>query len=227
MKNQINLISGVALAFSATLATAANVRPLTESCEAALAVSAAPEHLQSQAGIFILKESGYEMIRKSSNGFNCIVERNHSESIIPICFGAASTDANLAAIIDGGRQIRHGASFEEMLTNREEAILSGAYARPGPGISFMISNYTYIFNSGAGAMLNVAPHLMFHAPGLSASDIGADNRAMLENRGLPMINAPGPHGFMVSFIEKTSDSEDVERACRGQLPDTSSMISFP
>lgn len=227
MKNQIRLISGVVLTFSAALTMAADVRPLTESCEAALAVSAAPEHLQSQAGVFILKESGYEKIRESSNGFNCIVERNHSESIIPICFGAASTDANLAAIIDGGRQIRHGASFEEMLNNREEAILSGAYARPGPGISFMISDYTYIFNSNAGAMLNVAPHLMFHAPGLSATDVGADNQAMLQNRGLPMINAPGPHGFMVSFIEKTSNSDEVERICQGQLPDPSTMISFP
>jgi len=227
MKTSIRLAIGAVLAINGATILAAEPRPLTESCEFALALSGAPDHLQEEAGVYVLKQTGFEKVRESRNGFNCIVERNHSESIIPICFGSASTDANLAAILDGGKQIRAGASFAEMLEKRQQAVAAGAYARPGPGISYMVSDFTFIYNPGLETMLDVAPHLMFHAPGLSAEDIGADNRALMENRGLPMINDPGPHGFMVSFIEKTSNNDPVDQACQGQLPDTSGMRSFP
>lgn len=227
MRNNIRYTALPLLTFATSLAAAAEVHSLSETCESALALSAAPNHLQQDAGIFVLKEHGYERIRKSANGFNCIVERNHRDAIVPICFGAASTDANLAAILDGGRQIRNGASFEEMLARREQSLAAGAYARPGPGISYMVSDFNYIYNSAANAMLKVGPHLMFHAPGLSAEDIGADDSAMSENRGLPMINEPGPHGFMVSFIEKPSSSDGVEAVCSGELPSYSNLMTFP
>lgn len=218
---------GALLSVNLATAQAAEVRPLTESCEIALALSGAPDHLQQEAGVFVLKQAGFERVKESQNGFNCIVERNHSESIIPICFGPASTGANLVAILDGGKQIRNGASFADMLQHRQEAVAAGAYARPGPGISYMVSDFTYIFNPSLDAMLDVSPHIMFNAPGLSAAEIGANDSAMLENRGLPMINDPGSHGFMVSFIEKPSDTDAVEQACQGQLPDPAGMRKFP
>lgn len=208
-------------------ATAAEVRPIDTECEVALALSAAPAHLRSGAGVYVLGSEGYERVRDAQNGFTCIVERNHRDSIVPQCFDKTSESANLAAILDVGKQVRMGKSFDEAIAIRQAALENGDYPTPGHGIAYMISDYNYIYNHRAGVMLDVEPHLMFHAPHLTAEDIGADAEASRNNRGLPTINAQGPHGFMISFVEKPSDSADVIAACGGQLPDRDEMQRFP
>ena len=209
------------------VATGGELRELGAECETALALSAVPVHLRESAGVYLLGDEGYELARPAHNGFTCIVERNHGDAIIPQCFDAASTNANLVAILDTGAMIRAGKSFEEIAMLRKKKLEAGEYETAGHGIAYMISEFNYIYNEQNGAMLDVAPHLMFHAPGLTAEDAGADFDAAMNNRGLPIMNAIGPHGFMISFVEKPSDSSDVRSACAGQLPDTSALVPFP
>ena len=123
--------------------------------------------------------------------------------------------------------IRAGRSFEEILDERRRKLDAGDYRTAGHGIAYMISDFNYIYNEQNGAMLDVEPHLMFHAPGLTAEDAGADFDAAMNNRGLPIMNAVGPHGFMITFVEKPSDSTDVRTACAGELPDSKSLVPFP
>lgn len=223
-------ITTIALAVAASLplaAQTAEIRPLSEDCEIALALSAAPAHLRADAGVYVLGTDGFERARPSTNGFNCLVERNHPDAIIPQCFDRTSEDANLAAILDAGKHWRSGKTFAEAGELRRTALENGDYPTPGHGIAYMISDYNYIYNAQAGVMLNVGPHLMFHAPNLTAEDVGADPAAARANRGLLSLNAAGPHGFMVSFIEKPSDSAEVVKACGSQLPDAAEMRAFP
>jgi len=223
MCGAVIVVAGVTIADS----RAADLRPLTDDCETALALSGAPEHLWQEAGVYVLGETGYELRRKPGNGFACIVERNHADSLIPQCFDAASFDANLKAILDTGTRIREGKSFEQIAELRQQALDRGDYASASHGIVYMISDFNFIYNENTDTMLDVEPHLMFHAPGLSAEDAGIDNAAAVANRGLPMLNAPGPHGFLITFVEKPSASYAVENECRGQLPDRSRMKPFP
>lgn len=225
----MNRLTGVAvlLAISGN-AAGVGVHPLTPECEAALALSAAPGYMRGEAGVLVLGKQGYEEIRPSRNGYRCIVERNHETSLIPQCFDAASRDANLAVIVDEGRLLRNGMSFEELAEHRRSALESGKYpSASAAGVVYMISDFNYIYAAGSGRMLKVAPHVMYHAPGLSNDDIGADPEAALRNPGLPLINAEGPHGFMISFTRDASDSTEVLATCRDQLPPDDDLTPFP
>lgn len=217
-----------ALLLLSAAACAADLTALSSDCEAALALSAAPAHLRDSAGVYILGRQGYEQIRPSQNGYRCIVERNHARSIIPQCFDEASRDANLAVILDEGRLLREGMTFQQLAERRREKLAANAYPPASrAGVVYMVSDYNYIYVSEPDRMLKVAPHVMFHAPGLDNEDIGADPAAAFANPGLPFINAAGPHGFMVSFTRSASDSADVRRHCDGQLPPVEELTPFP
>ena len=211
----------------AALAAAADVRELSRDCEIALALSAAPLHLRDAAGVYVLGDDGYEPVRKPANGFACLVERNHRDSVIPQCFDAASFDANLAVVLDEGKRVRGAATFEEIAAGRREALDSGRYPTARHGVVYMISDFNYIYDHGSDTLLDVEPHLMFHAPNLTAADVGADGPAALANRGLPTLNAQGPHGFMITFVERPSDSGAVRAACSGQLVTSDALTVFP
>jgi len=60
-----------------TRANAVSAQPLPELLprekEIALALSAAPEHLRYDAGVYVLERNGFVKVRSSTNGFTCIV----------------------------------------------------------------------------------------------------------------------------------------------------------
>ena len=218
-------LAGALSFFCMATGQAAEIRALTENCETALALSAGPETLQKGAGVFVLGTAGYELARESENGFYCLVERTHFESVIPQCFDPASRAGNLAIILDEGKMLKSGTEFEDLRAWREKALTEGKYPPSSPGLVYMISNYNYIFNGEN--FIKAAPHVMYHAPFLKNVDIGANPREAFSNRGLPIINAEGVHGFMISFVEKTSPTKPVEDACQGQLPDPNLWQPFP
>jgi hypothetical protein len=59
--------------------------------EIELALSAAPEDLCDGAGVYVFERNGYVKVRESTNGFTCIVNRDHSLSLKPACFDAEGT----------------------------------------------------------------------------------------------------------------------------------------
>lgn len=56
---------------------------MSEDREMAMALSAAPEHLRAEAGVYVLRESGFVRARDSRNGFTCIVNRDHPRALKP------------------------------------------------------------------------------------------------------------------------------------------------
>ena len=226
-----NAIQRLSLLFLASLlpvpGAAADVRELSRDCEIALALSAAPVHLREGAGVYVLGRNGYDSVRQPANGFACIVERNHRDSVIPQCFDAASFDANLAVVLAEGKHVRGDATFEEIAAMRRKALERDQYPTAGHGVVYMISDFNYIYDAGNDSMLDVEPHLMFHAPNLTSEDVGANGPAAMANRGLPTVNAQGPHGFMITFVERPSDSGEVLAACAGQLPSRDALTVFP
>jgi len=226
MKHKLTLTLTTAIGlFSMTSLEAAEVISLSEDCETALALSAGPSNLQTGAGVYLLGPKGYELKRESENGFYCIVERSEYDSVIPQCFDQASRTGNLKVVLDEAEMLRAGADFSELRDFRQKALADGKYPPSGPGLVYMISDYNYIFNGRD--YIKAAPHVMYHAPFLTNADIGSDPRVALANTGLPLINAEGPHGFMISFVGKSSPTGAVESACQGQLPDGDKWQPFP
>jgi hypothetical protein len=64
--------------------------------EEALARSAATPGISDHADVWVLADEGFRLQVRGSNGWTCLVERDHPESLAPICF------VPVAAWSDGG-----------------------------------------------------------------------------------------------------------------------------
>ena len=91
----------VAVALSAVTCSVNATQPplLTQACEEALALSALPAALRSDASAYVLTASGFEMTRQGSGPFTCIVARNHANALVPQCPDAAGADTVIPGII--------------------------------------------------------------------------------------------------------------------------------
>lgn len=221
------ILTAAALAALASTEASAEIKRFSKSCERALALSAGPAYMREDAGVYTLGEKGFELDRAGSNGYVCIVVREGENGLAPQCFDEPGQAAHLPVHFDEAKNRIAGMSIEELRAERAKGFASGAYRpAPGPGVVYMASAYNYVYN-GRGEQILVAPHVMYHAPYVRNEDLGSDPAAAFENPGMPFINGAGPLGFMIGFVEKTTDSSAVEKSCKGQLPDPAEWPPFP
>lgn len=193
-------------------------RPLTEDCEIALAKSALPAHLRDRANSWVMTDKGF--VRKGEEAdFSCLVARNHADSLIPQCFDRPGQRAILPKYLDEGRMMASGLDFARIKSRIDERLKAREY-RPvdGYGLVYMISPYNYIYAQGAGQVVHVHPHVMFHAPDIKPETVGNTLRQGMMNKGLPFIIDEGVHGYMISMVDRPSDATTVDAACKDQLP---------
>lgn len=214
------------MAASAQFAGANELWPLSQACEIALAESAAPTYVRENAGVYVLGTEGYELVKPAENEFVCLVQRNSSESLIPQCFDEIGQQVHVAVHLDEGKKIRAGMSFDQIQKERAAGFYSGKYSTAkGHGVVYMASDYNY--NVSPKRRVKIAPHVMYHAPGVTNEDIGSVPGEAFQNKGMPFIAGQGPMGFMISFTERATDSDEVISACDGELPDPESFMPFP
>ncbi|MDX1517360.1 MAG: hypothetical protein R3288_11000 [Woeseiaceae bacterium] len=193
---------------------------LTEACEIALALSALPERLRDDASVVGLTRDGFRTLRERDGAFTCIVERNHPRALIPQCLDAAGKASILPALVFKSERVLSGDPPDTVDAAYRERLASGEFTAPArPGISYMASDYNYIYVASADQIRKVPPHVMFYAPGLDNDDVGGSFADGQANRGLPFVVDPGPHGYMVSFIERAASGDDVVAACADQVGD--------
>jgi hypothetical protein len=82
--------------------------------EIELALSAAPEHLRKAAGVYVLERNGFVKARESTNGFTCIVNRDHPLSLKPVCFDAEGTATILPKILRVGELLMQGVPMSQI-----------------------------------------------------------------------------------------------------------------
>ncbi len=188
---------------------------LPEACESELALSAAPEHLRDGAGVYVLRKKGFHRARESSNGFVCIVNRDHPRALKPTCFDAEGVRTILPKIIDIGGWLLEGLEGTEILQRIEHGFVTGRYAAPArPGVAYMLSNYNRPWYSRSQSLGRFPPHVMFYAPDLTPEDIGFDPEAFSQDRSLPLLGYPGPHGYMMMITGAIRDRDRGElRRC--------------
>ncbi len=203
--------------------SAADQNLLTPACETALALSALPQALRDDASVYVRTAAGFELERQGDGPFTCIVERNHADALIPQCPDAAGADTVIPAIIQRSEWALEGIEAAERRERFLAAVERGDFEAPArPGISYMMSEFNYVWNATNAELMVIPPHVMFYAPNLSDEDIGGSQELGLgSNRGYPFITGEGIHGYMISMVERGSDSSDVAAACAGQLPDVS------
>jgi hypothetical protein len=166
--------------------------------EIALALSGAPEHLRTGAGVYVLERSGFVKVRDSANGFTCIVNRDHPLNQKPVCFDAEGTATILPKILRVGELLMQGKPMSEIDAEIAEGFRIGKYISPRrAGVAYMLSGDIRNFNPRTGKVESFPPHVMFYAPNLTNADLGVTPEALAKDPSLPFVAYQGPHGFII------------------------------
>ncbi len=166
--------------------------------EIALALSAAPEHLRKDAGVYVLERNGFVKVRDSTNGFTCILNRDHPLNQKPVCYDAEGTATILPKILRVGELLMQGKPMSEIDAEIAEGFRTGKYISPRrAGVAYMLSGDIRNFNPRTGKVESFPPHIMFYAPNLTNADLGTTAEALAKDPSLPFVAYQGPHGFII------------------------------
>ena len=150
--------------------------------EIALARSAAPEAISSDAKILVLGRHGYETAFEGKNGFVCVVERGwmspsdapefwNPKLRGPICFNPPAARSVLPTTLKRTEMVLAGRTKAEIIEGNKAAFEKGELPPLEPGaMSYMMSKGAYLTDHDDH---NLA-HLMFYAPPLEGKAWGAD-----------------------------------------------------
>jgi hypothetical protein len=177
-----------------TMAPIAQYRISARDDEIALARSAAPASISTDAEVLVLGDRGYETAVKGKNGFVCFIQRSwaagfddpefwNPKSRAPNCFNPPAARTVLPQYLKRTEWVLAGVSGQEMKAKTRSAIAGHEFKSPEPGaLSFMLSKHGYVSDEAAGPWL---PHVMFFVPHGQAAVWGAG----LE--GSPVIGKDG------------------------------------
>ena len=150
--------------------------------EIAMARSAAPDSISSDAEVLVLGQKGYETAVKGKNGFVCVVERSWTTGSGdpefwnpklrgPLCFNPPAARTYLPLTIKKTELILAGKSEEQMFAGIHAALDKKELPALEPNaMCYMLSKQGYL-NDAAG---HWHPHLMFFLSGTGDALWGAD-----------------------------------------------------
>lgn len=206
------------LTASSVAASGVDFHPLTQRCEEALALSALPMALRDRANVYVWRDGDFARTISSDGGFHCIVQRNHPDSIIPECVTSTGEDSILQGIIAQTKMTAAGLSVDEVAAKAAELVESGEIGSPNaPGVNYMMSAYNLIYTTRADSIVHFGPHTMFFAPNASTEVVGGSFAMAQEIRGFPFVAEAGTHSYIVTFTDRSAETDDVEEHCKGQI----------
>jgi hypothetical protein len=150
--------------------------------EIALAKSAAPPAISSDADVLIFEKDGYHTAIQGKNGFTCLLERPWMQPIdstefwnpklrVPICYNPPAVRSILPYTILRTKLLLSGLTKAQMVENIQSQLANGLLPMPEPGaMSYMMSKNQY-FGESVGRWHS---HLMFHLPRMAAATWGAN-----------------------------------------------------
>ena len=173
---------------------------MDEAYEAALARSAAPEHVSKAARVLVLRKDGYHEVAAGTNGFTCLVERSWSSPIgphrdyfnrelrAPICYNDEASQTILGDYLRRTELVLGGASIGGVRDAIERDIGTGKLRAPrGLAMSYMLSGEQKL-GTEVGRFV---PHLMVYVPYATAEQLGSpppgcEHVCLFEHAGGPL-----------------------------------------
>jgi hypothetical protein len=153
-----------------------------QQAEIALARSAAPAAISSDATILVLREHGYETAVRGKNGFVCVVERSwmgpfdsaefwNPSMRGPVCFNPPAARTVLPITYKRTELALAGLSRTQLIARMEDAVNTKELPALEPGaMSYMMSKQGQL----GDAVGHWHPHLMFYSSRSDGADWGAD-----------------------------------------------------
>lgn len=181
--------------------------------EIALARSAAPEAISSDAKILVLGSRGYETAIEGKNGFVCLVERSWMSPFnsaefwspkvhVPVCYNPAAARTILPLTIKRTDMVLAGMSKAQMIDSIRAAFDNKELPAPESGaMCYMMSRAGHL-NDAVG---HYVPHLMFYFPLIDKSSWGADLRDSPVTLNPQFEGGPEPITEFVIPVGKWSD----------------------
>lgn len=153
--------------------------------EIALARSAAPAAISSDAEVLVLGRNGYETAVKGKNGFVCAVERGwmgpfdgqfavnfwNPKIRGPICFNPPAARSILPMTYKRTEMVLAGQSKAQIADGIKAFVKQGLPPLEPGAMSYMMSKQQYITDGGTH---NWISHLMFYTPLMDGVAWGAD-----------------------------------------------------
>ena len=183
--------------------------PLPEAEEIRLAESAAPREVSSRAGIYLLRPTGPEQVRPSSNGVMCMVARDlHEGSRYPICYDAEGSRTLMQQELMELRLRVEGKTEPEVKAAVAAAWADGTLKVPSRTVlAYMMSAHQVLFSSPDSSGRRVGPwhpHLMISAPGARGTDFGLAHESAIQTISVDREGLPGAQ--LVVVVPAWSDS---------------------
>ena len=188
--------------------------------EIALAKSAAPPALSSDASVMVLEKDGYHTAIEGKNGFTCIVERGWMSPLDstdfwnprlrgPICYNPPAVRSILPYTILRTKLILSGMTKDQLADNIRSQLANGLVPLPEAGaMSYMMSKDQYL-GDGPGHWHS---HLMFHLPrGMGAASWGAnlDGSPVVFDTDHHVLG-PEPETIFMVPVDHWSDGSSAE-----------------
>lgn len=166
--------------------------------EHALALSAAPDHLRAGATVHILGPDGFSVSQQGTNGYGCVVNRDHPRNRKPTCYDAEGSRTILPKVLRMGELMAQGVTMAAIADTVTAGFSDGRWGAPQrSGVAYMLSDGIRRFNPSTGEYSSFPPHVMFYAPNVSNDDVGTNWDAVGEHDWMPFIAYQGPHGMLV------------------------------
>ena len=184
-----------------------------QNAEIALARSAAPASISSDATVVVLKQHGYETAVKGKNGFVCIVERSWMSPFDwpefwnpkmrgPICFNPAAVRSVLPFTYKRTEMILAGLPRDQVVDRLKQTVARKEVPALEPGaMCYMMSRDANLGDSPG----HWHPHLMFYGPRSEAADWGSDLPGSPVYLNPQFKNSPEPLGTFMVAVDRWSD----------------------
>lgn len=179
---------------------------LPQAQEIELALSAAPEHLRSDATVYAFGKQGYEKIRSGKNGFTCMVNRDGNQAgdndLKPTCWDAEGSATIVPVMLRVGELMAQGKTAAEIARDIDAGFSEGRFSSPRKtGIAYMLrGDVGYDPKTKGISKTLFPPHYMIYAPGVTNPDIGMNADASRKHPSLPFVYAGYSGGARTAYI---------------------------
>lgn len=200
------ICSGCAVADRAKVESSGSLIYLPLDLEVELALAAGPEHVRSEATVYVFGKSGYQKVRSGTNGITCLVNRDGhqdgSRALRPTCWDPEGSATIVPVMLRVGGLIAQGASAEEIKQDIGLGFQSERFLSPRKtGIAYMLrGDVTFDERSKSVSEIVFPPHYMIYAPGVSNADIGMTEEAFRRNPSLPLVYDGYSGGSRTAYI---------------------------
>jgi len=179
---------------------------LPQEQEIELALSAGPEHLRSDATVYVFGKHGYEKIRNGKNGFTCMVNRDGNQAgdndLKPTCWDAEGSATIVPVMLRVGQLLAEGRTTDEIKRDIEAGFSAGRFSSPRKtGIAYMLrGDVQYDPKTKEISKTLFPPHYMIYAPGVTNADIGMNMDAYKKHPSLPLLYSGYSGGAHTAYI---------------------------